>query len=424
MILNRLDIPPPLVYNKNKHFSEDMNYVWNPLREKEGMTVTEENIAAEELAEETANELVPADAPPEGAEEENEPQPLPPEEERIPVHPLTKATVIFGYIASWVNLALLLWGCTAAFGKTFSVVTAVEFIINVFNIRKETIYGSIAQLLLAILFIVLLVVFIKNIAQSSAKLARALSKTGDPKLLKKRHIAIATVRGNATYSFTGIFLLIFAAVMLSGGQYLLRTQLLFLYTGVYSLLITFFTAFPRKKGAEYGDKAYGKRPEGARFAVALIRQVLFLALIALFIQHMIVPAVYEFSYNLKLLFNGAVSGAVAICSLLFNGVGQNILFVTATIMLLCSMNTLLDSFYRSEAYMERSSEELQKMFLRILIVTVISAAILCIFSSIGSGGDFTVNETVLRSWWLLLRKHQIPILVGSIAGMLTAKLLR
>ena len=109
MILNRLDIPPPLVYNKNKHFSEDMNYVWNPLREKEGMTVTEENIAAEELAEETANELVPADAPPEGAEEENEPQPLPPEEERIPVHPLTKATVIFGYIASWVNLALLLW---------------------------------------------------------------------------------------------------------------------------------------------------------------------------------------------------------------------------------------------------------------------------------------------------------------------------
>ena len=315
-------------------------------------------------------------------------------------------------------LAVMLCAPAAAFGEVFSVVTGVEFFIAIFSIGAGNIYISLAKLALAITYLVMMILSIKDFVWAAKSFHVVFSK----KIAVQTPKRPAAVNGFlCRYAASAVFrALCFAilAAVLSGDGASWGTWLVMVFGALYALCFAFFTAYPHGTVDEEGKRRY-QRAEWNRLALTMVSQVMLIACLACMAAFLIVPAGDEPAFGVQMLVGGYYSGTSGFFVTFFNMVGVHILEIVAICFFVYMLSWTLKGNGLAMGYMRFTDKTVRRTSVRILIVMAVAAVCACVFSSIGIYGSVLGGNT-LSLWWHEIRRHYLPVILTAVMGILIA----
>ena len=311
-----------------------------------------------------------------------------------------------GTILACIALAAMLINITSAFGDAVSVITIFEFFFSIFYIRSGIVYITLAKFSLAIFYIVILVMTIKDIVFFPNMLYGMSRLKGGEKSVKRAESIMNYICGSASSIAARFYAFLIAAYALSGDPLTVGSWIVIGAGAVYALLIAVCSAVrPEKPLADARDdcpKSYA--------ASLVLRQILLVFCIGVLAFVMSAPSGYDLAFGVQVLFGGYFHGVGGFFSTFYHTVVKHILNIVALIMMIRLIRTVLSGGYKDAA----------ASFSRILIVMAVSAFLAFIFSSIGTGGEFHFNSSMFTAWWGTVKNSIVPAVCVAVAGLLTA----
>ena len=311
-----------------------------------------------------------------------------------------------GTILACIVLAAMLINITSAFGDAVSVITIFEFFFSIFYIRSGIVYITLAKFSLAIFYIVILVMTIKDIVFFPNMLYGMSRLKGGEKSVKRAESIMNYICGSASSIAARFYAFLIAAYALSGDPLTLGSWIVIGAGAVYALLIAVCSAVrPEKPLADARDdcpKSYA--------ASLVLRQILLVFCIGVLAFVMSAPSGYDLAFGVQVLFGGYFHGVGGFFSTFYHTVVKHILNIVALIMMIRLIRTVLSGGYKDAV----------ASFSRILIVMAVSAFLAFIFSSIGTGGEFHFNSSMFTAWWGTVKNSIVPAVCVAVAGLLTA----
>lgn len=309
-------------------------------------------------------------------------------------------------ILACIVLAAMLINITSAFGDAVSVITIFEFFFSIFYIRSGIVYITLAKFSLAIFYIVILVMTIKDIVFFPNMLYGMSRLKGGEKSVKRAESIMNYICGSASSIAARFYAFLIAAYALSGDPLTVGSWIVIGAGAVYALLIAVCSAVrPEKPLADARDdcpKSYA--------ASLVLRQILLVFCIGVLAFVMSAPSGYDLAFGVQVLFGGYFHGVGGFFSTFYHTVVKHILNIVALIMMIRLIRTVLSGGYKDAA----------ASFSRILIVMAVSAFLAFIFSSIGTGGEFHFNSSMFTAWWGTVKNSIVPAVCVAVAGLLTA----
>lgn len=311
-----------------------------------------------------------------------------------------------GTILACIALAAMLINITSAFGDAVSVITIFEFFFSIFYIRSGIVYITLAKFSLAIFYIVILVMTIKDIVFFPNMLYGMSRLKGGEKSVKRAESIMNYICGSASSIAARFYAFLIAAYALSGDPLTVGSWIVIGAGAVYALLIAVCSAVrPEKPLADARDdcpKSYA--------ASLVLRQILLVFCIGVLAFVMSAPSGYDLAFGVQVLFGGYFHGVGGFFNTFYHTVVKHILNIVALTMMIRLIRTVLSGGYKDAA----------ASFSRILIVMAVSAFLAFIFSSIGTGGEFHFNSSMFTAWWGTVKKSIVPAVCVAVAGLLTA----
>ncbi len=331
---------------------------------------------------------------------------------------------LIGAVAAWIILIIMLTNTASAFGEVISIATAFEFLFSIFSIHYGVIYITLAKLALSILYIIFLIVAVKNVIL----ITRDLPKMLPHKLNQPASQQLEDVPTNL-YSRTASVLrkfciYLFTAYVLSGDPFTIGSWIGIAVAGLYALLVQCLVAFPHRiVGSIPRDKE-----TWIRYGLIIVRQLLILFCACCLTFFLAAPAGYDLAFGIQVLFGGYFHGVGGFFNTFYSAVGENILKIIALIKLIALIDTVLTEHitisnhiaYSNERNIEYANDRLKTACLHILIVLAVAAVVTCVSSAIGETGTFYFGEESLFAWWNLIKDTIFPAVLASAAGILIA----
>ena len=313
---------------------------------------------------------------------------------------------VSGTVLACIVLAAMLINITSAFGDAVSVITIFEFFFSIFYIRSGIVYITLAKFSLAIFYIVILVMTIKDIVFFPNMLYGMFRLKGGEKSVKRAESIMNYICGSASSIAARFYAFLIAAYALSGDPLTVGSWIVIGAGAVYALLMAVCSAVrPEKPLADARDdcpKSYA--------ASLVLRQILLVFCIGVLAFVMSAPSGYDLAFGVQVLFGGYFHGVGGFFNTFYHTVVKHILNIVALIMMIRLIRTVLSGGYKDAA----------ASFSRILIVMAVSAFLAFIFSSIGTGGEFHFNSSMFTAWWGTVKKSIVPAVCVAVAGLLTA----
>lgn len=313
---------------------------------------------------------------------------------------------VSGTVLACIVLAAMLINITSAFGDAVSVITIFEFFFSIFYIRSGIVYITLAKFSLAIFYIVILVMTIKDIVFFPNMLYGMFRLKGGEKSVKRAESIMNYICGSASSIAARFYAFLIAAYALSGDPLTVGSRIVIGAGAVYALLMAVCSAVrPEKPLADARDdcpKSYA--------ASLVLRQILLVFCIGVLAFVMSAPSRYDLAFGVQVLFGGYFHGVGGFFSTFYHTVVKHILNIVALIMMIRLIWTVLSGGYKDAA----------ASFSRILIVMAVSAFLAFIFSSIGTGGEFHFNSSMFTAWWGTVKNSIVPAVCVAVAGLLTA----
>ena len=311
-----------------------------------------------------------------------------------------------GTVLACIALAAMLIDITSAFGEAVSVITVLEFFFSIFSIHSGIVYITLAKFSLAIFYIVILVMTIKDIVFFPNMLYGMSRLKGGEKSVKRAESIMNYICGSASSIAARFYAFLIAAYALSGDPLTVGSRIVIGAGAVYALLIAVCSAVrPEKPLADARDdcpKSYA--------ASLVLRQILLVFCIGVLAFVMSAPSGYDLAFGVQVLFGGYFHGVGGFFSTFYHTVVKHILNIVALIMMIRLIWTVLSGGYKDAA----------ASFSRILIVMAVSAFLAFIFSSIGTGGEFHFNSSMFTAWWGTVKNSIVPAVCVAVAGLSTA----
>ena len=313
---------------------------------------------------------------------------------------------VSGTVLACIALAAMLINITSAFGDAVSVITIFEFFFSIFYIRSGIVYITLAKFSLAIFYIVILVMTIKDIVFFPNMLYGMSRLKGGEKSVKRAESIMNYICGSASSIAARFYAFLIAAYALSGDPLTFGSWIVIGAGAVYALLMAVCSAVRSEKPlADARDdcpKSYA--------ASLVLRQILLVFCIGVLAFVMSAPSGYDLAFGVQVLFGGYFHGVGGFFSTFYHTVVKHILNIVALIMMIRLIWTVLSGGYKDAA----------ASFSRILIVMAVSAFLAFIFSSIGTGGEFHFNSSMFTAWWGTVKNSIVPAVCVAVAGLLTA----
>ena len=313
---------------------------------------------------------------------------------------------VSGTVLACIALAAMLINITSAFGDAVSVITIFEFFFSIFYIRSGIVYITLAKFSLAIFYIVILVMTIKDIVFFPNMLYGMFRLKGGEKSVKRAESIMNYICGSASSIAARFYAFLIAAYALSGDPLTFGSWIVIGAGAVYALLMAVCSAVRSEKPlADARDdcpKSYA--------ASLVLRQILLVFCIGVLAFVMSAPSGYDLAFGVQVLFGGYFHGVGGFFSTFYHTVVKHILNIVALIMMIRLIWTVLSGGYKDAA----------ASFSRILIVMAVSAFLAFIFSSIGTGGEFHFNSSMFTAWWGTVKNSIVPAVCVAVAGLLTA----
>ena len=311
-----------------------------------------------------------------------------------------------GTVLACIALAAMLINITSAFGEAVSVITVLEFFFSIFSIHSGIVYITLAKFSLAIFYIVILVMTIKDIVFFPNMLYGMSRLKGGEKSVKRAESIMNYIRGSASSIAARFYAFLIAAYALSGDPLTFGSWIVIGAGAVYALLMAVCSAVRSEKPlADARDncpKSYA--------ASLVLRQILLVFCIGVLAFVMSAPSGYDLAFGVQVLFGGYFHGVGGFFSTFYHTVVKHILNIVALIMMIRLIRTVWSGGYKDAA----------ASFSRILIVMAVSAFLAFIFSSIGTGGEFHFNSSMFTAWWGTVKNSIVPAVCVAVAGLLTA----
>ena len=311
-----------------------------------------------------------------------------------------------GTVLACIALAAMLINITSAFGEAVSVITVLEFFFSIFSIHSGIVYITLAKFSLAIFYIVILVMTIKDIVFFPNMLYGMSRLKGGEKSVKRAESIMNYICGSASSIAARFYAFLIAAYALSGDPLTVGSRIVIGAGAVYALLMAVCSAVRSEKPlADARDdcpKSYA--------ASLVLRQILLLFCIGVLAFVMSAPSGYDLAFGVQVLFGGYFHGVGGFFSTFYHTVVKHILNIVALIMMIRLIRTVWSGGYKDAA----------ASFSRILIVMAVSAFLAFIFSSIGTGGEFHFNSSMFTAWWGTVKNSIVPAVCVAVAGLLTA----
>ena len=311
-----------------------------------------------------------------------------------------------GTVLACIALAAMLINITSAFGEAVSVITVLEFFFSIFSIHSGIVYITLAKFSLAIFYIVILVMTIKDIVFFPNMLYGMSQLKGGEKSVKRAESIMNYICGSASSIAARFYAFLIAAYALSGDPLTFGSWIVIGAGAVYALLMAVCSAVRSEKPlADARDdcpKSYA--------ASLVLRQILLVFCIGVLAFVMSAPSGYDLAFGVQVLFGGYFHGVGGFFSTFYHTVVKHILNIVALIMMIRLIWTVLSGGYKDAA----------ASFSRILIVMAVSAFLAFIFSSIGTGGEFHFNSSMFTAWWGTVKNSIVPAVCVAVAGLLTA----
>ena len=311
-----------------------------------------------------------------------------------------------GTVLACIALAAMLINITSAFGDAVSVITIFEFFFSIFYIRSGIVYITLAKFSLAIFYIVILVMTIKDIVFFPNMLYGMSRLKGGEKSVKRAESIMNYICGSASSIAARFYAFLIAAYALSGDPLTFGSWIVIGAGAVYALLMAVCSAVRSEKPlADARDdcpKSYA--------ASLVLRQILLVFCIGVLAFVMSASSGYDLALGVQVLFGGYFHGVGGFFSTFYHTVVKHILNIVALIMMIRLIWTVLSGGYKDAA----------ASFSRILIVMAVSAFLAFIFSSIGTGGEFHFNSSMFTAWWGTVKNSIVPAVCVAVAGLLTA----
>lgn len=311
-----------------------------------------------------------------------------------------------GTVLACIALAAMLINITSAFGEAVSVITVLEFFFSIFSIHSGIVYITLAKFSLAIFYIVILVMTIKDIVFFPNMLYGISRLKGGEKSVKRAESIMNYICGSASSIAARFYAFLIAAYALSGDPLTFGSWIVIGAGAVYALLMAVCSAVRSEKPlADARDdcpKSYA--------ASLVLRQILLVFCIGVLAFVMSAPSGYDLAFGVQVLFGGYFHGVGGFFNTFYHTVVKHILNIVALIMMIRLIRTVLSGRHKDAA----------ASFSRILIVMAVSAFLAFIFSSIGTGGEFHFNSSMFTAWWGTVKNSIVPAVCVAVAGLLTA----
>ena len=311
-----------------------------------------------------------------------------------------------GTVLACIALAAMLINITSAFGEAVSVITVLEFFFSIFSIHSGIVYITLAKFSLAIFYIVILVMTIKDIVFFPKTLYGIFRLKGGEKSVKRAESIMNYICGSTSSIAARFYAFLIAAYALSGDPLTFGSWIVIGAGAVYALLMAVCSAVRSEKPlADARDdcpKSYA--------ASLVLRQILLVFCIGVLAFVMSAPSGYDLAFGVQVLFGGYFHGVGGFFNTFYHTVVKHILNIVALIMMIRLIRTVWSGGYKDAA----------ASFSRILIVMAVSAFLAFIFSSIGIGGEFHFNSSMFTAWWGTVKNSIVPAVCVAVAGLLTA----
>lgn len=345
----------------------------------------------------------------EGTEEDREIKEEPKEEERketeprkikrpnMPVsHIYCISGGIFAFLVQTASVVLYSAGIFSVFGRNMTIVSAMEFILLIFNINKAVVYQSIFGMLLGLLYYVLLGFMLKGFVMASVNVMRLLLRRKQAVSLygKRREEFPAEsyfrlVAGECLFAFEAmcIFMVVASSVTETG------------YGSAFVFLSVAFGAVAILRALQ---KPIEKKERAVSLLMSGLKECFIFLALALMIYFLRVPCVKTFVEGCSVLFKGNLNTSesvrVAIASI-YSSLLAPVLLCAAQIVFL----RLLD-VYR---YCWDMSPPRRNLAILLLIVLISGLVVRCILvSATGSVGIDT-----FIGWLNTVKNTYLPLLL-------------
>lgn len=330
---------------------------------------------------------------------------------------------LIGAVAAWIILIIMLTNTASAFGEVISIATAFEFLFSIFSIHYGVIYITLAKLALSILYIIFLIIAVKNVIL----ITRDLPKTFSHKLRKpasEQPEGVSTIYSRTSSVLAKFCIFLIVTYILSGDSFTTGSWIGVVVVGLYAMLVQCLITFPQRiAGSLPRDKE-----TWIGYGLKVVRQLLILSCVFCLAFILMVPAGYDLVFGVQVLFGGFFHGVSGFFITFYSAVCENILKIIALIKLIALIGTVLTEHitisnhiaYSNERNIEYANDRLKTACLHILIVLAVAAVLTCVSSAIGETGTFYFGEESLFAWWNLIKDNIFPAVLASAAGILIA----
>ena len=321
---------------------------------------------------------------------------------------------VSGTVLACIVLAAMLINITSAFGDAVSVITIFEFFFSIFYIRSGIVYITLAKFSLAIFYIVILVMTIKDIVFFPKTLYGIFRLKGGEKSVKRAESIMNYICGSASSIAARFYAFLIAAYALSGDPLTFGSWIVIGAGAVYALLMAVCSAVRSEKPlADARDdcpKSYA--------ASLVLRQILLVFCIGVLAFVMSAPSGYDLAFGVQVLFGGYFQGVSGFFITLYHSIVKHILNIVALFMMIRMIGIVWSGYNVSDGAQEWAEDSLANSLQRILSVMAVGAVLAFVFSAFEISGECHFGSNTFSIWWNTIQFDIFPTIVAVIAGML------
>ena len=328
---------------------------------------------------------------------------------------------LISIVAAWTIVVVMLTNMTSAFGDIISIITAFEFLLSIFSIHYGIIYITLAKFAFSILYIIFLILAIKNVISITYDCLKTFSHKVSQYAYHRPEGVSPDLYGRTASILTRFCILLIAAYVLSGDPLTVGSWIGVVVVGLYTLLVYCLVSFPH--GA--GGNVFRSKEMWVGYGLKIVQKILSLVCVCYLAFFLAAPAGYDLAFGIQVLFGGFFHSVGSFFQTFYSAVGDNILKIAALFILISQIKTVLTEHITvshhivclNDRNMMYANKRMQKACLYILIVLLIIAACTCVSSVIGESGRAYVREGALLGWWNLIKDTIFPAVLASVAGI-------
>ena len=322
-------------------------------------------------------------------------------------------------IVSLFSVAVFLFGVISAYDKDVSLLTVIEFLLDIASIRNGNVYQPLASAALGVIYIVIFVFIIRDLFRTIRYVGILFFR----KLKGKKPQLPAFFAGYVCEYTSSILMKIFIFAILSvvftEGALSAGSWAMLAIGCAYLLLYALCVCFPHAVRNDEG-KMIRTRADWRKFALDMVRQTLIAALLCGLAGVLVTPVFTDLIFGVQVLFGGYFTGFAGFLQTFYTSVLQYVLNGIAILLFVALLSDALRSCNVVTGYRKDVNDSIKRKCHVILILMAVSAALACFITLFDTGGNVSFSTEMLRGWLRLLRVRLLPAILVSIMGLLIA----